>query len=88
MRGKSARVGGRGQAQGLPLQGRLRRKTARVGRRQGQGLRLRGFDGAGGGWGDGVLSVGHVSNIGTRSARDVVGEGALRGRSPAQGRAE
>ena len=55
-------VGGRGQAQGLPLQGRLRGKgkTARVGGRgQGRGLPLRerlrgeGGDGAGGGCGQG-----------------------------------
>ncbi len=52
------------------------------GRRQGQGRHLRGFGGVGGGWVGGVLSVGHLSNIGTRSVRDVVGEGALRGRSP------
>ncbi len=47
--GGDGEVGGRGQAQGLPLRGRLRGKRRGWGRRRGQGLRLRGFDGAGGG---------------------------------------
>ncbi len=52
------------------------------GRRQGQGLAPAGIWWGWGVWVGGVRSVGHLSNIGTRSARDVVGEGALRGRSP------
>ena len=79
-------LGGRGQAQGLPLRERLRGEGedgAGGGRGQGHGRHLRGFGGAGGGvWVGGVRSVGDLSDIGTRSMRDIVGGGALRGRSP------
>ena len=58
-------------------------KTTRKGAGgQAQGRHLRGLDGSGGTWLGETLSVGHPPNVGTRSARHVVGEGALRGRSP------
>jgi len=52
------------------------------GRRQAQGLRLLGFDGTGGAWVGGVLSVGHVSNIGTRSGEACCRRGGVAGAEP------
>ena len=75
-------LGRRGQAQGLPVRVRLREEGedgAGGGGGRGRAGICGDLVGDGEAWVEGVLSVGHVSNIGTRSARDVVGRGRCGG---------